>query len=197
MDHPDWAALRAAVVADPDDDTTRLVAADFLQENGDPDRAAFVRAQVELARVEAAGGGKSLAADELRAKERAFLGPLAMHRVWWAMAECPELVRAEFAAGRLEVAAGGVDGLTWRRGFVEEVRCPAAVWLRHGPAVRQRNPVAGVHLSGCGRVTRDQWYAGLPALTGLRRLTLADPADGVGGWLAGWLRGTDVRTAGG
>ncbi|MBA4067021.1 MAG: hypothetical protein C0501_25585 [Isosphaera sp.] len=193
--HPDWAALRAAVVADPDDDTTRLAAADFLQENGDPDRAAFIRVQVELARVEAAGEGKGLAADELRAKERAFLGPLAMHRVWWAMAECPELVRMDYAAGRLEVAAGGVDRLAWRRGFVDGVRCPAGVWLRHGRAVRQRNPVTGVTLSGCDRVTRDQWYAGLAALTGLRRVDLADPGERVGEWLAGWLPGTEVRTA--
>src|SRR5438067_3030369 len=46
-------ALVAAICAEPDDDTPRLVYADFLQENGEPERAAFVRAQVELARTPA------------------------------------------------------------------------------------------------------------------------------------------------
>ncbi len=48
-EHPDWPAFMAAIVADPDDDTVRLVAADYLEEHGDPDRAAFIRIQVELA----------------------------------------------------------------------------------------------------------------------------------------------------
>ncbi|QDU18350.1 TIGR02996 domain-containing protein [Urbifossiella limnaea] len=47
----DHAALLAAVVDRPDDDTPRLVLADYLDDHGDPDRAAFVRAQVELART--------------------------------------------------------------------------------------------------------------------------------------------------
>ena len=75
MKHPDWPAFLAAIIAEPDEDTLRLVAADFLEENGDSNRAAFIRAQVGLARLEASGLSKSLEADELRKKERAFLGP--------------------------------------------------------------------------------------------------------------------------
>ncbi len=44
-------ALRQAVLASPDDDLPRLVFADYLEENGDADRAAFIRAQIELART--------------------------------------------------------------------------------------------------------------------------------------------------
>lgn len=51
----DGEALRRAVLADPDDDTPRLVYADWLDENGQADRAAFVRAQVEAARAEQDG----------------------------------------------------------------------------------------------------------------------------------------------
>jgi uncharacterized protein (TIGR02996 family) len=47
----DEAALRAAVCDRPDDDTPRLVYADWLDDHGHADRAAFVRAQVELART--------------------------------------------------------------------------------------------------------------------------------------------------
>jgi uncharacterized protein (TIGR02996 family) len=42
-------ALYRAILDAPDDDTLRLVYADALEEGGDPRRAAFVRAQVELA----------------------------------------------------------------------------------------------------------------------------------------------------
>jgi uncharacterized protein (TIGR02996 family) len=46
----DRAALHAAVCADPDDDTPRLALADWLDENGETKRSAFIRAQVERAR---------------------------------------------------------------------------------------------------------------------------------------------------
>src|SRR5438270_6972316 len=46
----DRASFLAAVQADPEDDAPRLVYADWLQDNGDPDRAEFIRVQVELAR---------------------------------------------------------------------------------------------------------------------------------------------------
>lgn len=34
--HPEWKALLAAIVANPADDLPRLVAADWLDERGDP-----------------------------------------------------------------------------------------------------------------------------------------------------------------
>src|SRR5262245_43458423 len=45
-------AFRKAVLADPDDDLPRLGFADWLEENGQPERAAFVRAQVRLAAMD-------------------------------------------------------------------------------------------------------------------------------------------------
>jgi uncharacterized protein (TIGR02996 family) len=48
----DQEALLAAILAEPDEDTPRLAYADWLDENGQPDRAAFVRAQIEAARAE-------------------------------------------------------------------------------------------------------------------------------------------------
>ena len=44
--HPEYDALYAAVCAAPDDDTPRLVLADWLDEHDDPHRAALIRAQV-------------------------------------------------------------------------------------------------------------------------------------------------------
>lgn len=47
----DHDALVRAICEQPDDDTPRLIYADFLDENGESSRAEFVRAQIELART--------------------------------------------------------------------------------------------------------------------------------------------------
>jgi len=193
MEHPDWPAFVAAIVADPDDDTARLVAADFLEENGDPDRAAFIRIQVQLARLDASGGGKSLEADDLRKKERAFLGAWAVYPSLWAAAECPELVRmTSWGDGRETIQ--GAHRLVWRRGFVDKVTCPAEEWLHHGHAVRKRNPIRGVVLTGCYQLTRDDWYVLAPTLTGLHDLTLAggDQDEALAAWLRPRLPGVVI-----
>jgi uncharacterized protein (TIGR02996 family) len=46
----DRTAFLRAIAADPEDDTPRLVFADWLDEHDDPQRAEFIRVQVELAR---------------------------------------------------------------------------------------------------------------------------------------------------
>ncbi len=50
----DDAALLAAILAHPDEDTPRLMYADWLQENGQPDRAEFIRIQCDPTAEEAA-----------------------------------------------------------------------------------------------------------------------------------------------
>jgi uncharacterized protein (TIGR02996 family) len=47
----DRAALLAAILADPADDTVRLAFADWCEENGDPERAEFIRLLIGLARL--------------------------------------------------------------------------------------------------------------------------------------------------
>jgi uncharacterized protein (TIGR02996 family) len=51
QDHPDYLALLAAVRANPADDLPRLVLADWLRENGQPERADFIEVQCEIARL--------------------------------------------------------------------------------------------------------------------------------------------------
>src|SRR5690349_19170012 len=48
----DERALLAAIWEDPYDDSVRLVYADWLDENGQPERAEFIRVQIELARFD-------------------------------------------------------------------------------------------------------------------------------------------------
>ncbi len=50
----------AAIVANPDDDTLRLVYADWLEENGDAERAEFIRLQIAEAQTRAPGSRRSM-----------------------------------------------------------------------------------------------------------------------------------------
>jgi uncharacterized protein (TIGR02996 family) len=193
MDHTAWPALLAAVIAEPDDDTIRLVAADFLEEHGAADRAAFIRIQVELARLQAMGEGKCVDADHLRYKERAFLGRLAIGLKLWAAEECPELVKVNFRdRSRLDAEVIGAERLTWERGFIQGVNCPAEIWARHGVAIRKRQPVRSVVLTGCDSISRGRWYGVLPALRGLKVMTLQGMEPAMGRWLQGWLVAGEV-----
>jgi uncharacterized protein (TIGR02996 family) len=88
----DFEGLLRAVFADPEDDTARLVFADFLEENNEPDRAALIRYQVEQARLKP---------NSKRHKElKALLNPL--------------LKRLKDQIGPLPVGLG----YQFRRGFV-------------------------------------------------------------------------------
>lgn len=49
MPPPGYEPFVGAIREQPDDDTVRLACADWLDENGDPDRAAFIRVQCRLA----------------------------------------------------------------------------------------------------------------------------------------------------
>jgi uncharacterized protein (TIGR02996 family) len=196
-DHPEWAALLRAICAEPEDDTPRLVAADWLEEHGDPDRAALIRLQVELARLKASGLDRTPEAAALRRKEQAYLEPPSHNGPLWAAQECPELVRfvpSEHAASPLSAPVEGAEQVGFRRGFIEEVICPAAEWLTHGPAIRDRLPVRWVTLVGCNLLTRDHWYEMMPGLIGLEAVVLDEAPGSLVEWLRGFLPGTEVST---
>src|SRR5438552_3681095 len=64
--HPEAVALYRAILAHPDEDTPRLVYADWLDEHDDLDRAEFIRVQCRLARMNEWDDGYT--ADCLRAE---------------------------------------------------------------------------------------------------------------------------------
>jgi uncharacterized protein (TIGR02996 family) len=101
--HPEAAALYQGVLANPDEDTPRLVYADWLQEHGDPDRAEFIRLQCRLARINEWDEGYTpdrLRAERLlRAHRDEWLAPAPVVRTLGSWIEC-ELVRG-FPGGAL------------------------------------------------------------------------------------------------
>jgi uncharacterized protein (TIGR02996 family) len=72
---PDVAFLRA-IIESPDDDTPRLIYADWLEEHDQPERAEFIRVQCELAKLP----DESPRRQGLQAVERKLLG---VHREDW------------------------------------------------------------------------------------------------------------------
>src|SRR4051794_24990097 len=81
----DQSALLRAGCDEPDDDVHRLVYADWLVENGEPERAEFIRTQIELAKLDE-DDPRRPALEDREAKL------LADHHVRW-LAELPEVAR--------------------------------------------------------------------------------------------------------
>src|SRR5271166_6206709 len=136
MDH---AAFLEAIVAHPDDDTPRLVYADWLEERGDP-RGAFIRAQCALERLGADDPRRAALEDE--ADEL-----LETHQDDW-----------------LSPFPGRTDELQFRRGFVEllvvdseSLLSSADKWFRTFPLRRltvRLSPRSMPALAACPHLAR-------------------------------------------
>lgn len=98
-------AFLRAILKDPDDDTSRLIYADWLEEHGDP-RGEFIRIQCALAAMSAEDTQRSL----LEQYERELL---ARHQDTWLGGMRPLL-----------------SGWKFRRGFLDTISVPAATYLR-------------------------------------------------------------------
>jgi uncharacterized protein (TIGR02996 family) len=121
MSLSDGDGLRAAILAQPDDDTLRLIYADWLQENDQPDRAAFIRAQVAMVQAEPYS-------PQARAQERIAKKVLDAHPEWYRTVR-PWASRPEFV-----------------RGFIEHVEVNAATFPGHAAALFAAEPVRSVQV---------------------------------------------------
>src|SRR5262245_10416046 len=129
MNYP---AFLAAIRDAPEDDLPRLVCADWLDENGQPDRAEFVRVQVELSR----GVSPRSRARDLLVRLR---GLIRGHRGRW-----------------LGLLASHAPDSVFERGFVEGVRLNGTTLLRHGAALFDEHPIHRLCLYG---VATAKWPA--------------------------------------
>jgi uncharacterized protein (TIGR02996 family) len=135
------------VLADPYDDTPRLIFADWLEDQGGPAdvaRAELIRLQCELARLPERAPGRAEREERAQALlgryEGEWLGPL----------------------GEL------LNGWELRRGFVECVTAEARVFLAHAEALFRLGPVWSVKiLDGRGRIAPLAFCRHLARLTAL------------------------------
>jgi uncharacterized protein (TIGR02996 family) len=119
-------AFLQAICAVPDDDTPRLIYADWLEERGDP-RAEFIRLQCELASTKAGSARQK----DLLIRERQLLRK--HHRRW-------------VACYRPLIGLIRSQQLLFHRGFVEEVLLNATVFAEKAQALLALGPLRRVHL---------------------------------------------------
>jgi len=124
--------LLAAVCANPDDDAPRLAYADYLEGHGEPERAEFIRIQVELAQLTPWDRKTKLN----RFRERLLL---LRHGEEWR-AELPEL--------------GGVEWGKFERGFVTEVVLESLkVLTERFDVICAAAPITGIQVNSLDGIT--------------------------------------------
>lgn len=174
---PDWELLLKAVAASPDDDLPRLVAADWLDEHGEPERAEFIRVQVERAKSDR---------PELELREKALLnnpllGPM------WAVEACPNIAALDFGTSVRSVGVSGAERVTFRRGFPFRIACTADEWLRHGAGIIPRQPVRELVLRNCDDLDRTRWWAMVATIRLLDRLEIDSTMPTFAAWVRDYL----------
>ncbi len=149
---PAEAGFLQDIFAHPEDDTPRLIYADWLDDNHQPIRAEFIRLQCRLARLDPGDPDHDL----LQLQERALLKE---HRAAW-MAHLPVWARK----------AG-----TFQRGFVNHLNVRATDYLRSGKKFRKLVYFDSLWLNPLKRA-EELLDSGL--LAGIRHLTVSgDDAD--------------------
>ena len=133
MPPPGYEPFLRAICADPGDDTARLVYADWLDENDDPDRAEFIRLQVAVPE-------RPEKHDPRHTRYMRAIELQKRHRATWA-GELPRL-----------------SGINWpflfRRGFVSEVQVSDGKWLlHHREQIFRATPVQFLTLHDAGLST--------------------------------------------
>jgi uncharacterized protein (TIGR02996 family) len=166
MTHDD--AFLQDIIESPGDDTPRLVYADWLEDQGQPDRAAFIRVQIELARLRS--GERRL---ELEARERALLKE---HEQEWA--RLPTRVATEW---------------TFERGFLAGLKMPAKGFSRLREVFASCPTVQQLHLAGPFKNGKPsmQAIASSPHLARLTSLVISEGYYHVGPKEVGILGGSE------
>ncbi len=169
-DHPEYQGLLADVLSWPEEDGPRLIMADWLSDHGEEQRAEFIRAHCEVARLampvpedllqEFLWSDESREWKEtcgvLRHRCRELL-PLVMP------GEVSGLYPSDWTVtsrtdDRWEwvetVTIGPTSGKEYhrntfrvRRGFIDEVKYPLWAWEQYGPFIIQRQPVTKVSVA--------------------------------------------------
>lgn len=132
-------AFLADIIDNPDDDTPRLIFADWLDEHGNEARGEFIRVQCALAGyekfTEQCECQRLLERDRpcdwcrLKKRERELMGVTSVCALWLDLVPC------------------GVSEPFPQRGFLRSVTCTAANWVIHSDAILAIQPVVEVKLT--------------------------------------------------
>lgn len=131
----DGEALLATIIANPDEDTPRLIYADYLDDNDEPERAAAIRKQVAHARLPSPFDQATRSVQELiEANPHIFRGGDPITK--------PVPIHATGPNDNDQVFISKHNGLTlvWHRGFINGVTGPAEDWFRAADEIVPVNP---------------------------------------------------------
>lgn len=160
----DGDALLKAILTAPDEDTPRLIYADWLDENGQPERAELIRVQIELSRRLGENSREEIVESDrdlvrLCAREKTLL---TLHREEW-LASLRE-------SGALE---SHITHGQFRRGFVEIVWMPAGYFLKRADLLFRTCPVRELRITVASHSQLLELFAS-PHLARLETLDLSD-----------------------
>lgn len=155
------AALHRAVVIAPADTAARLVYADCLEDNGQWERAEFIRCQIEIEKINGrSSAGCSMLPDNTCSGFNNLMARMRGHEPAWCSSCLPKVQLLEreeelFFANRHiwgrdlpSLLGDATNELSiWRRGFVELVTCSLDAWQQHGAAVVAATPLTSVVLT--------------------------------------------------
>jgi uncharacterized protein (TIGR02996 family) len=149
----DGEALRRVILAEPDEDTPRLVYADWLQENGQTERAEFIRAQIEAVRADPFG-------PKARAATRQATAILEAYRSDWTR----------------HLHGGFAEAPRFERGFVAHLSVEPKEFVPRADALLDAEPIQALKLyrfASTGPPVRFEPFFELPRLKQLRRFELS------------------------
>jgi uncharacterized protein (TIGR02996 family) len=141
-------SLLQAIIESPDDDAVRLVYADWLEENGQPERAELIRLEIELSGLPEA----SPRAEPLEEREEELL---EAHALEWVR---PLSLKPE--------------EVTFVRGLIEKVETDARCFLDCAEELFRRAPVRALKLMAWEEGVEE--LAARPELARLRELDLSE-----------------------
>jgi uncharacterized protein (TIGR02996 family) len=127
--NPDERTFLNAICAQPEDDTARLVFADWLAENGDPDRGEFIRCDVELARTPPGSDNDERRRRVLLERRDALF---KKHKAAWLAPFSPFATAGSFV-----------------RGFVQSLEVQASTFLQHAEKWFAITPLTKVTFTAC------------------------------------------------
>jgi len=119
----DESALLGAIRGNPDEDTPRLVFADWLQENGQTERAEFIRLQCEAARM-------PLGTKDRRKKEIAAEKLFKAHKVEWFGPLWKKFYSSKPAVSHCHI----------ERGFITSLKNDVREFIAHADAIAKYAP---------------------------------------------------------
>ncbi len=175
----DEAAFLRAAQAQPDDDTLRLVYADWLEEQGGEKfatQAAFVRLQVRRSQLDVFDPNRAGLLQEeaklVQKHKRDWNGRIhhALHR------------RGLF--GLIDSRRGLIRKWDYHRGMIARVSLPADGLAAHAAFVASLGPIQALEVAGWRAWSKDEAHAQEPLFAGVKVLTLRSRVVLLGGLLA-------------